>query len=743
MSKRIVKIFLFVLIIISSVNVFAEDVKIKITDIIIKDKSDYVTYTEPIVNDNNVDLNTNFIEKDDYITYELTVKNTDNLKWKIQNITDNNKLSNLRIDYDYSDNYIEKDGTSKIKIKLIYRDKLVNTESININNISITLDLISENGKQSSIIINNPTTGDGILKYFVLFTISIVALICRKTKKKYKKLKVGNFLVLIVIIMSPFMIFASEKITLNINVKNIILKSEMLSYDVTFNSNGGSKVNSKEVTYGDSVGELSNPIRSGYEFEGWYQDLDFTIPVTTDTIITDNITFYAKWSKVPFITFFSKDESISFEGKNYIDTGVHLNSEENHLKDYEVYFEIDKFDPDDQGNSNYMTFFSTKYETLDDVIVPGIAVRLNENRIEITQSLDSIAKTVSMEAAKVKSIKIVRKDGITYYSFNGNPLAELCNANTSIDKFDMPAIFGAAMTRDGQIFRNVNATLSNMYIKVGEYSDDDFYTIVFNPNGGTINSSQKLLNKNEKIGALPSASLVNYYNDGWYTDLSGGEKITSNTIPNDNVTYYAHWMKSLEAAELEDNELIFNVGTTKKINILNESEIEEEYTFTSSDKTVATVDNLGNVLGISEGETLITIKGKKSQKTKQVVVKINVGKSAIKFNTNGGYSLDSKVVSTNSEVGELPIPTRIFYKFEGWYKDSDFNEKVTTTTIVDNDVVYYAKWSKKELTTVFSQSGACTFNGKDGVIEGEECSNYAGEKYIDTGISLYNSENYN
>ena len=758
MNKNInfVILLLFIFAFVST-SVFAKENKIKIIDAKIVDKSYTVIADNPVSSDENVSLNAKFNQKDDFVIYELTIKNSDDLKWKIKNITDNNELKNLKIEYSYEDDYIENNGTSKVKIKLIYIDKLINTESININNIAITINLLSENGNDSNIIINNPITHDGILKYFVLLIVSICALICKKTKKRFKKLKVGNFLILIAIIMSPFMIFAEEKISLNVNIQNIILESEMLPYKVEFNSNGGKDVGSIIVNYGSTVGELPTTFKYGYEFDGWYKDLDFTVKIASDTVITNNITLYAKWNKIPFTTVFSHEGPCTFNGKDgvitgdecrysgekYINTGVSLYSDENYSKDYEIYFEIDEYDPNNQDPGDQMTFLSTKYETLDEEVVPGVTVRRDSDSVEITEAVNQVVRKASISASNLKSVKIARINGKTYYSFNGNSLSELYSLTDTSETFDLPAVFGAAITRDGIPFREIKATLSNMYIKFGKYPDENLHTITFNPNGGTINFSEKLLNENEKIGPLPSANLLNNYLDGWYTDIDGGEKISSNMIPNNNVTYYAHWKKSLEGAIIESYKLIFNIGTTKKINILNSNEIEEEYLFVSDDPSIASVDDNGNVLGVSVGETTITIKGKKSRKTKIVEIKINDGKSVVTLDTNGGKTLDEIIVDTDSQIGELPIPLKIGYKFDGWYTDSNYIEKVTSTTIVSEDVTYYAKWTKKELTTVFSHDGSCTFNGQDGVLTGEECIYANGtNKYIDTGISLYNSTNY-
>ena len=65
---------------------------------------------------------------------------------------------------------------------------------------------------------------------------------------------------------------------------------------VTFNSQGGSEVASKDINVNNPVEEPANPTRSGYSFRGWYtaasggERWDFTKPVAAD------MTLYAQWS---------------------------------------------------------------------------------------------------------------------------------------------------------------------------------------------------------------------------------------------------------------------------------------------------------------------------------------------------------------------------------------------------------------------------------------------------------------
>ena len=47
---------------------------------------------------------------------------------------------------------------------------------------------------------------------------------------------------------------------------------------------------------------------------------------------------------------------------------------------------------------------------------------------------------------------------------------------------------------------------------------------------------------NQKLPSLPSASRSGSYSfDGWYTEKSGGTKITTASVFSANTTVYAHW----------------------------------------------------------------------------------------------------------------------------------------------------------------------------------------------------------
>ena len=67
------------------------------------------------------------------------------------------------------------------------------------------------------------------------------------------------------------------------------------------------------------------------------------------------------------------------------------------------------------------------------------------------------------------------------------------------------------------------------------------FIVTFDGNGGTP-SVDSMITTNQKLTSLPSASRSGSYSfDGWYTEKSGGTKITTDTVFHAGTTVYAHW----------------------------------------------------------------------------------------------------------------------------------------------------------------------------------------------------------
>ncbi len=81
-----------------------------------------------------------------------------------------------------------------------------------------------------------------------------------------------------------------------------------ISNTVTFNSMGGSRVESEKVVIGGYATKPNNPTREGYDFIYWCTDKDCTNEFKfSTTSVNSNITLYAKWTETVLAVIFETD----------------------------------------------------------------------------------------------------------------------------------------------------------------------------------------------------------------------------------------------------------------------------------------------------------------------------------------------------------------------------------------------------------------------------------------------------
>ena len=69
-------------------------------------------------------------------------------------------------------------------------------------------------------------------------------------------------------------------------------------FTITFDSKGGSDIESQNQMYGKLLDVPEKPTREGYEFKGWYIDYSCSEAWDVDEdIIENDITLYAGWEK--------------------------------------------------------------------------------------------------------------------------------------------------------------------------------------------------------------------------------------------------------------------------------------------------------------------------------------------------------------------------------------------------------------------------------------------------------------
>ncbi len=71
------------------------------------------------------------------------------------------------------------------------------------------------------------------------------------------------------------------------------------TYTVKFETNGGSKIANQYVAQNEKAVQPDAPTKHGFTFAGWYLDKELTKEYDFNTLITANITLYAKWIDEP------------------------------------------------------------------------------------------------------------------------------------------------------------------------------------------------------------------------------------------------------------------------------------------------------------------------------------------------------------------------------------------------------------------------------------------------------------
>ena len=245
------------------------------------------------------------------------------------------------------------------------------------------------------------------------------------------------------------------------------------------------------------------------------------------------------------------------------------------------------------------------------------------------------------------------------------------------------------------------------------------YTVTFNANGGSVNTSSKIVTNGSTYGTLPTPTRSDYSFDGWYTASSGGTRITSSTTVSltANQTLYAHWTYSPASYTVTFNANGGSVSTSSRT-VTNGSTYGSLPTPTRAGYT------FDGWYTASSGGTKITSSTTVSLAGNQTLyAHWNANSYTVTFNANGGsVSTSSKTVTNGSTYGSLPTPTRADYSFDGWYTASSGGTRITSSTTVSltANQTLYAHWtySPASYTVTFNANGGSVSTSSKTVTNG-------------------------
>lgn len=324
-----------------------------------------------------------------------------------------------------------------------------------------------------------------------------------------------------------------------------------ISYTVTLKNNGLSNATFNDAIYSETVGYDNldivfdiNGIEYGDELApGESRNVTITFKYKPDLVtITNNelnsiIDF--KFDEDKYI--FELDEE-TFDGTNYIDTGIKLFSEANAKKDFEIRFTIDSYP---SGQNSQAVLFGNMNESGEPY--PGVLVRY-ENGTRMIANVGSGNKhDTTVQAPAGTTVVIKRVDSIVSYSLNGGTtFTTHADYSTFTNYFDVTATFGAGLDRNLNPFRYFKGQLSDMSVKLFEPKS---YTVEFDANGGvgTMSDQTFAYNFSEPLRKNTFTKSQHLF-DGWNTEPDGSgtaytdeQSIIRAAQDGETLTLYAQW----------------------------------------------------------------------------------------------------------------------------------------------------------------------------------------------------------
>lgn len=701
--------------------------KLTITDASVISKSSTTTAESLSYTDNTFSNNITFTKQNDYIELGLTLKNTSSEEWAISSIKDNLTSENLNAEYAYSTETMAPGDNADITIKLIYINQVKNVEKISLNDLEITLNLRRTDGSEEEDKIN-PKTGDNIFAYIATSVVAIAGLICVIITTKNKKVKVAAIIIVaIAAIVLPVTVLANEGGEAKIYFTNIDLVGEFETYDITIDPNNGDAPITKQVQYGQKIGELPNdPSKDGYYFDNWQDNNGNTI--TSDTVITEPIGVSAKYTPITYqITYDLAGGTIdgnnktqytieteSFDLINPALQGYNFSgwskgtSEELQTRvtvpkgtygdlSFTAHYSADP-------NTNYTV--THKYEPLEggeweteiEHLQGTTGTRPTPAFIEKTgfKNPDSAQIEITPDGEANLDYVYLREE----YAFNIPDRTYIDNSSTPDGNYKYGTeITVKAIERNGYTFDHWsdNSTdITHTFAITNTTSIEPVYTAntntsytvkheTMNTDGETyteVPNSQQNLTGTTDDWAEPSP---NEY-AGFYTPETQRVAISGN---GDTVITYRYKRKKYTVT-LEDAEHIETTATSGE-----QYFYESQITLTAKDKAGHTFAGWTN----GQNDQTITITIGADDITIGPVY--NVNSYTVTFNPNGGTIAESdatKTVEYNAEIGSLPTPTYDDHGFLGWFTEAEGGDQISSETKITSTIEYYAHWGDASVT---------------------------------------------
>ena len=447
------------------------------------------------------------------------------------------------------------------------------------------------------------------------------------------------------------------------------------TYKVSFNANGGTvesgKVTDRTVAYDATYGTLAVLSKTGYTFDGWYDD---NTKVTAETVMqkTGDHTLTAKFTPVTYtLTFNNVVASEQSNPETYtVEDAFALTAPASRIGfTFEGWFDnadlegkaITKIEKGTTGNKTYyakwmentckVTFHAYNGSTVEEtrnILYTGVLGENTFERIGYTFLgwSDGINDTTYGTDTKLSQIVTADTDALHIYAVWEKQKYSITYVGVEADEHD-------------------NAT---------EYTVEDMVSLG-DPNART-----------------------GYTFKGWFdnADFEGTAVDTITVGSTDHKIFYALWEENTYTVVLNTNDGTGNSITTEPIlytgNLPTNTFERAGYTFkgwTDGVNTYSDLAAIADIVGTANDYNQVTLNA--VWEVNKYTITYNLGSHAATETHNNPTEYSAEL---GADVVLEDLTPKSGFGFGGWYKNPEFTgEKVTTIACTDTtDYVLYAKW---------------------------------------------------
>lgn len=227
-------------------------------------------------------------------------------------------------------------------------------------------------------------------------------------------------------------------------------------------------------------------------------------------------------------------------------------------------------------------------------------------------------------------------------------------------------------------------------------------TVTLDVNGGSCSVSNLSVVFDGKYNGLNDATRTGYTFTGWYTEKSGGTKVTSDTTVSNTKdhTLYAQWTANKYTVTFDPNG--GSVSPTS-------NSVTYDATYGDLPTPTRTGYTFNGWYTAKSGGVKVTSTEAVSITANQTLyARWTANSYTVTLDSNGGtVSSTNKSVTYDATYGDLPTPIRTGYTFTGWFTAKTGGTQVTSSTkvaIIANQTLY-ARWAINSYTLTFDANG--------------------------------------